>query len=92
MRVGRYTVENMFLARAFTGRCNRRYEHEQDLWPKKKKKNALLEVFDRTAKTQFNEKRADMFDRFRVINSFNDAHTASYPGCQRFFFSLGRQN
>ena len=53
------------------------YEYEQDLWQQTRKQIALLEVFDHTAKTQFNEKRAHMFDRFRVINSFNDAHTAS---------------
>ena len=53
------------------------YEYEQDLWQQRRKQIALLEVFDHTAKTQFNEKRAHMFDRFRVINSFNDAHTAS---------------
>ena len=65
------------------------YEYEQDLWPIKTQKIALLEVFDHTAKTQFNEKRADMFDRFRVINSFNDAHTAgrfykNRPSLQNF--------
>ena len=65
------------------------YEYEQDLRPIKTQKNALLEVFNRTAETQFNEKRADMFDRFRVINSFNDAHTAgrfykNRPSLQNF--------
>ena len=53
------------------------YEYEQDLWQQRRQQIALLEVFDHTAKMQFNEKRAHMFDRFRVINSFNDAHTAS---------------
>lgn len=32
-------------------------------------KGALYEVFHHTAKTKFNEKSADMFDR--VINSFD---------------------
>ena len=57
------------------------------------KKIPLPEGFDHTAKTQFNEKRADMFDRFRVINSFNDAHTASRfyknrPSQQNFTFDF----
>ena len=30
-------------------------------------KVALLEVFHHTAKTKFNEKRADMFDRFAEL-------------------------
>ena len=41
---------------------------------------ALLEAFHHTAKTKFNKKRADMFDR--VINSLNeDTATPEHKNC-----------